>query len=135
MSDFLDLQAALLTYLRGAPSLQTWLGNPARVYDAVPQAAVYPYVGFGRVTASPAGGVGPSVTEQVVTLTCVSRFDGSEEAKAIAAELRLLLDDAELSLNSTQLLSLRVSFVDVFRASDLRTTYALVRVRAMTEPA
>lgn len=134
MSDaVLDLQAALLAYLRAQPSLSVWLGTPARVYDQPPAGVVYPYVAFGRTSAQAIGMTGGAVTEQALTLTCVSRFGGSEEAKAIAAELRVLLDDAELALDGHRLASLRVSYVDVFRSSDMRTTYALVRVRAVTE--
>lgn len=134
MSDpVLDLQAALLVYLRGQVSLAVWLGTPARVYDQLPVEVVYPYVTFGRVSAQSIGGVGAEVTEQVLNLMCVSRFGGSEEAKAIAAELRVLLDGAALDLAG--LVSLRVSYVDVFRSADQRTTYALIRLRAVTEAA
>lgn len=131
MSELLDLQAGLLAYLRGQASLAAWLGNPARVYDQAPVEAIYPYVSFGRVSAQAIGGVEADVTEQVLNLICVSRFGGSEEVKAIAAELRLLLDGAALDIAG--LVSLRVTYIDVFRAADQRTTYALVRVRAVTE--
>jgi hypothetical protein len=131
MSALLELQAGLLAYLRGQASLATWLGNPARVYDQAPAGVVYPYVSFGRVSAQSIGGVDAEVTEQALNLMCVSRFDGSEEAKAMAAELRVLLDGA--SLEVAGLVSLRVTYVDVFRSADQRTTYALVRVRAVTE--
>ncbi len=131
MSDFLDLQASLLAYLRGQASLAVWLGTPARVYDQPPVEVLYPYVTFGRMSAQSIGGVGTDVTEQVLNLMCVSRFGGSEEVKAIAAELRVLLDGAALELAG--LVSLRVSYIDVFRAADQRTTYALVRLRAVTE--
>lgn len=132
MNDFLDVQAALLAYLRGQASLAIWLGTPARVYDQPPAGVLYPYVAFGRVSAQSIGGVGADVTEQVLNLMCVSRFDGSEEVKAIAAELRVLLDGAALEVAG--LVSLRVSYIDVFRAADQRTTYALVRLRAVSEP-
>jgi hypothetical protein len=134
MSDpVLDLQAALLTYLRGQASLQVRLGSPVRIYDELPEQVTYPYVTFGRTSAQGIGGVGPDVTEQTLNLLCVSRFGGTEEAKAIAGLLRGLLDDAELSLGGQHFVSLRVVFVDVFRASDLRTIYALVRLRAVSE--
>jgi len=131
MSGFLDLQAGLLAYLRGQASLAVWLGTPARVYDQPPAGVLYPYISFGRVSAQSIGGVGAEVTEQVLNLMCVSRFDGSEEVKAMAAELRVLLDGALLAVPG--LVSLRVSYVDAFRAADQRTTYALVRLRAVIE--
>ena len=130
-SELLDLQAGLLAHLRGQVSLAVWLGAPARIYDQPPAEVAYPYVSFGRVSAQSIGGVDAEVTEQALNLMCVSRFDGSEEAKAMAAELRVLLDGA--SLEVAGLVSLRVTYVDVFRSADQRTTYALVRVRAVTE--
>lgn len=131
MSALLDLQAGLLAYLRAQASLAVWLGSPARVYDQPPTGVLYPYVSFGRVSAQSIGGVDAEVTEQALNLMCVSRFDGSEEVKVMAAELRVLLDGA--SLEVAGLVSLRVTYVDVFRSADQRTTYALVRVRAVTE--
>jgi hypothetical protein len=38
----LELQAALLAYLRGQASLAVSLGEPARVYDQPPVDVVYP---------------------------------------------------------------------------------------------
>ncbi len=130
----LDLQAALIAYLRGQAALKTWLGDPLRVYDQPPQGVIYPYVTFGRTTVQSIGGIGPEVTEQVLDLHGLSRFLGSEEAKAIAGALRDVLDGAELSVDGQHLVSLRVVFVDVFRANDNRTFYAVLRLRAVTEP-
>jgi hypothetical protein len=134
MSDpVLDLQSALLSFLRGQGALTERLGSPARVYDELPEQVDYPYVAFGRTSVQAIGGIGPDVTEQTLNLLCVSRFGGTEEAKAIAGLLRGLLDDAELALDEQHFVSLRVVFVDVFRASDFRTIYALLRLRAVSE--
>lgn len=129
----LDLQSALLGFLRGQASLTETLGSPVRVYDELPEPVDYPYVTFGRTSVQAIGGIGPDVTEQTLNLLCVSRFGGTEEAKAIAGLLRGVLDDAELALDGQHFVSLRVVFVDVFRASDFRTIYALLRLRAVSE--
>ncbi|MCP6374063.1 DUF3168 domain-containing protein, partial [Klebsiella pneumoniae] len=68
-----------------------------------------------RVEAQPFGGVGVAATEQAVTLRVVSDFDGTEEARAIASELRVALDQAQVPLDSHHLVSLRVTYLDVFR--------------------
>lgn len=120
------VQKALLAYLRAQPGLE-------RVYDERPEAVVYPYVAFGRTTVQPIGCVGAEVTELTLNLMCVSRFGGTEEAKGLAEAVRAALDEAELALDAGRLANLRVSFVDVFRAADLRTVYGLVRVRAVVE--
>lgn len=134
MSDaVLDVQAALIAYLRGQVALQAWLGNPVRVYDQLPRGVVYPYVTFGRVTAQAIGGVGAEVTEQVVNLMCVSRYEGTAEVKAMVAALRGVLDEAGIEVEGQHLVSIRVLYVDVFRAVDNRTIYGLVRLRVVTE--
>ncbi len=136
MSDpVLELQAALIGYLRGQGVLETWLGDPVRVYDQLPQAVAYPYVTFGRVTAQAIGGLGGEVIEQTLNLLCVSRHAGTEEVKAMAGAVRDLLDGAEVTVAGQHLVSLRVVFVDVFRAADNRTIYGLVRLRAVSEAA
>ncbi|WKL57718.1 DUF3168 domain-containing protein [Asticcacaulis sp. ZE23SCel15] len=127
------LQQALITHLRTQDSLKLWLGNAVRVYDQLPEEIIYPYVTLDRVEARPLAGNGDEITEQIVTLSCVSRFYGTEEAKAVAAELRVILDSAQLTLEGNRLANLRVSYVDVFRGTDQRTIYGVVRVRAVTE--
>jgi len=129
-----DLQGALMAFLRAQGSLMPWLGTPPRVWDQPPAEVIYPYVTFGRGQVQDIGGNDAEVHEQGLNLMCVSRFGGAEEARAVAGELRALLDGAALSLSDQVLCSLRVVFVDVFRAADLRTTYALIRLRAVTEP-
>ncbi|HEX7799246.1 MAG TPA: DUF3168 domain-containing protein [Asticcacaulis sp.] len=129
-----DLQGALLAFLRAQDSLTAWLGTPPRVWDQPPGEPVFPYVTFGRGRMQAIGGVDAEVAEQTLNLMCVSRFGGAEEARAVAGALRALLDGAALSLSDQVLCSLRVVFVDVFRAADMRTTYALIRLRAVSEP-
>lgn len=134
MSDPLRaLQKGVLDYLKGQASLSVWLGAPVRVYDEVPHEPVYPYLRLGRVEARPIGGIEAEATEQVLTLTAVSRFAGTEEARAIAAELRQLLDQASLTLEGQHVVSVRVTYVDVFRSSDRYSIHGLVRLRVVSE--
>jgi hypothetical protein len=131
-----DVQTALIGHLRAQATLAPWLGSPARIYDQVPETPVFPYVSLGRVQALDTGGINAgagAVTEQSLTLMVTSRFGGSEEVKAIIAELRGLIDQGDVTLSDHHLVSLWVSFVDVFRSADQLTVYGLVRVRAVTE--
>ena len=132
------LSAALIAALRADPGLQPLLAG--RVYDEPPPDPDYPYLHVGRMQSRPWGGAsGPEEAEgveTVVTLTCVSRFGGAEEAKAVAGAVRAALHDAALPLAPDQrLISLRCTYADVFRAADWRSTYGVVRLRAVTEPA
>jgi len=130
------LQAALYAALRGASELVPLLGDPPRVYDEPPPDPIYPFVTLGRAESKPFGGSsdGGEGAEHVLTLTCVSRFGGAEEAKALAGLVRARLHDAVLPLQDHRLVNLRVTYTDVFRAADWRFTYGLVRLRAVTEP-
>jgi hypothetical protein len=134
MSPDLALQAALLTHLRADAALQALLGDPARVFDEPPEARVYPFVALGRCETRPWGGLDGEGIEHLLTLTCVSRFDGAEEAKAVVAAIRVALHGVDLSLDGHRLVNLRITYADVFRSPHFRPLHGVVRVRAVTEP-
>ncbi len=134
MSPDLALHKALLDHLRADAGLKALLGDPARVYDEPPEARVHPFVSLGRAETRPWGGLDGEGVEHVLTLTCVSRFNGAEEAKAVVAALRAALHGADLALESHRLVNLRVTYADVFRTPDYRPLHGVVRVRAVTEP-
>lgn len=134
MSPDLALHKALLDHLRADAGLKALLGDPARVHDEPPEVRVYPFVTLGRAETRPWGGLDGEGVEHALTLVCVSRFDGSEEVKAVVAALRAALHGADLSLDGHRLVNLRVTYADVFRTPDWRPLHGVVRVRAVTEP-
>lgn len=134
MSPDLALHKALLDHLRADPDLIPLLGDPPRVHDQPPAERTYPLVVFGRAEARPWGGLEGEGLEQVLTLTCLSRFDGAEEAKAIVAALRARLHNAALTLDGHRLVNLRVTYGDVFRSPDAGVFQGVTRLRAVTEP-
>jgi hypothetical protein len=129
----LALHKALLDHLRADPDLVPLLGDPPRVHDEPPADRIWPLVVFGRAETRPWGGLDGEGVEHALTLTCLSRFDGAQEAKAIVAALRVRLHNADLTLEGHRLVNLRVTYADVFRAVDGRTTLGAVRLRAVTE--
>lgn len=133
MSPDLALHKALLDHLRADPDLVPLLGDPPRVHDEPPAGPVWPFVVFGRAETRPWGGLDGEGVEHALTLTCLSRFDGAEEAKAIVSAVRARLHNADLTLDGHRLVNLRVTYADIFRAADGRTTVGAVRVRAVTE--
>lgn len=128
------LQAAIFARLKETAALNAWLGTPVRVFDAPPDDPILPYLSFSRSQSGPLRADAAAV-EHRVTLTCLSDYRGQEEAKAVIALVREALDDAALTLEGQRLVSLRVTYSDVFRASDFRTTFGIVRLRAVTEAA
>ena len=126
------LQAAVLSRLRADAPLAALVAG--RIYDEPPASPSYPYLAIGRAESRPWGGVDGEGAEHALTLTCVSRFGGAEEAKAVIAAARASLHGADFALTDHRLVNLRAAFADVFRASDWRSTYGVLRVRAVTEP-
>jgi hypothetical protein len=132
MSHELALQKALIEHLASDAGMQALLGDPARIWDAAPQKPACPHLLIGRSESRPVRADGGGV-EHALTLTVVSRFRGTEEAKAVLAALRLRLTDAALAADGVRTVGLRVTFADVYPAPDGLRTFAVLRVRAVTE--
>lgn len=98
----------------------------------MPREGELPHLLIGRCESRPVGADGGGV-EHRLTLTVVSRFRGTEEAKAVLAAVRLRLTDAQVQADGVRAVSLGVVFADVFPAADGARTYAVLRVRAVTE--
>lgn len=67
-----------------------------------------------------------------LTLTAVSRFDGQEEARAMAGAVRGALSGAALTANGMTGRA-EVRGVEVFAGADRKHAYGVVRVRAVME--
>ena len=128
------LRAAIHDTLSGDGALNALLGGP-KIYDEPPRAAAFPYVTLGEARVSDfSTGTEPGEEHQI-TLHAWSRQGGHREAHLISGALLQALDDAPLTLADHRLVNLRFSVADVRREADGRTYHALVRFRAMTEPA
>ena len=132
MNHELSLQKALIAHLAADAGLGALLGEPARIWDAPPHKPVLPCLLIGRSESRPVAADGGGV-DHALTLTVISAFRGSEEAKAVLAALRLALADTVLSADGVRTVSLRLTFADVYPAPDGLRTFAVVRVRAVTE--
>lgn len=130
MSHELALQKALVARLRADSAAEVLLGG--RVWDAVPPEPGYPHLIVGRCESRPVAADGGGV-EHLLTLTIVSRFQGGEEAKAALAAVRTCLTDTTLEADGVRTITLGVRFSDVWRSPTGPLTYAVLRVRAVTE--
>jgi len=128
------LRAAVHDALNADASLTSLLGGP-KVYDQVPQSAAFPYVTLGETrVADFSTGTEPGEEHQLM-LHAWSRQGGHKEAHLIAGALLQALDDVPLPLADHRLVNFRFAVADVRREADGRTYHALVRFRAVTEPA
>ncbi|MGI8525865.1 MAG: DUF3168 domain-containing protein [Pseudolabrys sp.] len=134
----LSLRAAVHDALSANAALTSLLGGP-KIFDEPPRSAVFPYVtlGEGRVTDFSTGAEAgqDSALEHALTLHAWSRQGGHKEAHLIAGALLTALDDAPLTLTDHRLVNFRFAVADVRREADGRTYHALIRFRAVTEPA
>ena len=128
------LRAAIHDALIADGALTSLLGGE-RVYDEPPRAAAFPYVTLGEARISDFSAGAERSEEHQLTLHAWSRQGGHREAHLIAGVLLQALDDAPLSLTEHRLVNLRFATADVRREADGRTYHALVRFRAVTEPA
>jgi len=128
------LRAAVHDALAADAALTALLGGP-KVYDEPPRAAAFPYVTLGETRIADFSTGTESGAEHQLTLHAWSRQGGHKEAHLIAGALLAALDDAALALTDHTLVNFRFAVADVRREADGRTYHALVRFRAVTEPA
>jgi Protein of unknown function (DUF3168) len=128
------LRAAVHDALNADAALVSLLGGP-KVYDEPPRSAAFPYVTLGEARVADYSADGAPGEEHQMTLHGWSRQGGHREAHAIAGALLSALDDAALMLSDHTLINFRFAVADVRREADGRTYHALVRFRAVTEPA
>jgi hypothetical protein len=124
------IAAALVEALRAAPGVTTLVGP--RVHVDAPRRPTYPCVSLSRQESRPFGPDADAL-EHLVTVTCASKFGGPEEARAVTAAVRVVLHNAPLSVAGRRLVTLRVTYADVFRAADRELSLGVLRVRAVTE--
>ncbi|MFG1295041.1 DUF3168 domain-containing protein [Xanthobacter variabilis] len=133
-SPALSLRKAIHAALCADAPLVALLGG-ARIHDVPPKDAPFPFVALGEAVVSDWSTATEAGTEHALTLHAFSRSGGRGEAFALAAAVQEALHDAPLSLQGHRLANLRATTSEVVREKDGRTFHALVRFRAVTEPA
>lgn len=128
----LALQKALIEHLKDDAAVQALLGQPPRIWDAPPDVPGFPHLLIGRGESRPVRADGGGI-EHALTLTVVSRFHGTEEARAVLAAVRSRLTNADVEADGVRTVSLSIPFADVFPGADRARTFAVLRVRAVTE--
>lgn len=125
------LVKAVVAALATNAAVTALLGDPVRVFDVPPKGAVVPYLLIGRGVEVPlkAEGGGAEVS---LALTVVSRFAGQEEARAVVAVVREVLDGLAVSDGGVTGV-VRVRGAEVFAGSEGRVSYGTVRLRAVME--
>jgi len=134
MSASWALQQAVFATLSADSAVQAMLGDPPRIYDAVPRDAVFPYAVIGDGGESDWSTATEPGSEHMLTVHVWSRAPGHKESKEIAEAIRAALDGASLTITGQTLIDIRYLDTDYARASDGETYRASLRFRAVLEP-
>lgn len=126
-------QQAVYTALLGDATLQGFIGNPARVYDHVPQDSTFPYVVAGESSGLPWDTKDSDGMEQTLMVHTWSRYRGSKEVKQIMSAIVDVIDQQALSVMGHTLVQLRFEFSDILLDLDGLTRHGVQRFRAMTD--
>lgn len=127
------LQQAVYAHLATDAGLRTLIGDTARIYDAVPPGAIFPYLTLGEARVRDWDGV-PGGQEHDLRLHAFSRHGGRAEIKQIMSAVHDALQDAALFVPTFSLVSLRYIFGDTWRRADNETWQGTMRYRATTHP-
>ena len=128
------LQQAIFAELSASTDLQALIGDPLRIYDAVPREAAFPYVVVGDDQVNDWSTATEGGSEHLLAIHVWSRNGGCKEAKLIADVVREGLDGASLALTGQTLIDILYQGEETVRETDGETFHATVRFRAVTEP-
>ncbi|MGV6800759.1 MAG: DUF3168 domain-containing protein [bacterium] len=128
-----ELQSAIYNLLQADPGIISLLGNPARIYDAVPENIVFPYLTIGEIRSKDWPGVEGGQHHQI-RLNVWSRYGGRKELKEIYTAVYAVLHDATISLPNYNIINIRYVFGDMWQRPENNTFNGVVRYRAVTQP-
>jgi hypothetical protein len=128
------LQQAVFATLSMSDDIKELIGDPPRVFDAVPRSSACPYIVVGEDAETNWDTATESGSEHSLAVHIWSRAGGRKEIKLAAEAVRDALHGASLALTGHTLVDLRYLSAQFSRDSDGETFRATVRFRAVTEP-
>ena len=128
------LQQAVFATLSMSEDIKDLVGDPPRLFDAVPRSSAFPYIVVGEDGESNWDTATEAGSEHALAIHIWSRAGGRKEIKLAAEAVRDALHGAQLSLDGHTLVDLRFVAAEFSRENDGETFRATVRFRAVTEP-
>lgn len=123
------LQTAIYARLAGDSALTALIGTSS-VFDRRVTGKPMPYVVLSEIVTNDAG---PDAEEHLVTIEVWSDGDGRRQGQEIAARVKVLLQDAVLSLTGFTLVSLMHRSTRTRREAKTKAHVAQMVWRAVTE--
>lgn len=128
------LQQAIFATLSLNGDVKDCVGDPPRIFDAVPRGAPFPYIVIGDDKESDWSTATEPGTSHALTVHIWSRAAGRKETRQAAQAVIGALNGAELTLDGQALIDLRYLESESSRESDGETVHAQLRFRALLEP-
>lgn len=131
----LPLQGAIVVAMKASTAVRALIGNPARVYDRVPDKYDLPYVTVGEGIVIPEKADCLDAAQIMPVIRCFSEKPGYTEVKQIASAIVSLLDENEtITITGHRIVSIELEDLRYRRDADGLTSIADVTLRVMTEP-
>lgn len=127
------VQDAIYAALSGSAALQALIGNPARLYDHVPEDAAFPYVELGEVSARRFDSASRGGLDCQLTLNVWSRYQGRREAKQILDAIYGVLHDGTLSVAGNAHVLTSFQSAETRRDDDGLTYHGVVKYRVLVQ--
>ena len=132
MSDpSLELQGTIVQALQANASVSAFVLG--RIYDRVPESAVFPYVEVGGFQTVSAGVECLDSFEVFADIYVWSRSVGQVECKRICAAVRGVLHDKELAVPGFRLVDIRHQSTRLLQDPDGETTEGVITFRALID--
>jgi len=129
----LELQKAIVARLKADAAVNAIIAG--RIYDAVPDGALKPYVSFGAFQMLPEHGDCLDGGEAFVTLDAWAVGPQTVQVKSLGAAVAKALDRAPLTLDAPQrLVEMSIEQTQYMRDPDGLTAHGVITVHAWTEP-
>lgn len=126
------VQQAIYAALTGSAALQALIGNPARVYDHVPDEPTFPYVVIGESFSGQWDTKSFDGMDQDVVLHIWSRYRGRKEAKQIMGAIHDALNKQKLTVTDQSFVLCQFTFGQVIDDPDGLTRHGVARYSVLT---
>ena len=127
------VQESVYGALTSSTALQSLLGSPARCYDMVPPAAIFPYVTFGDVVVKEYDTKDQTGLEQLLTLHVWSRYRGRKELKQIIQTIYDVLHNTALTVTGVNYVSCMFQSASTVQENDGLTLHGILRYRIIIQ--
>lgn len=130
----ISVAKAIHHVLKNNLHVQSFLGDPARLYELAPEDPIYPYLTYGPMRSESANGDEVPLMRHSVSLHLWSRYGGRAEIMTGLSILATALENTSMDLEGAHLIGIHSVYSDYFRAPDGRTMHGILRLNITTQP-